>query len=264
MKKYRLVVLAVVLSFLLHICLIGLGFIFIKKGLHKTKLNKKHYFVDIVVLPKNKNRSKENESHKIASNISKKANAKKFSKKEKLPAVLAIKKKRQSKTKNIAKKKGNIKSNSKTIKPFKIKGELYNKNYADTYNKKVFQFGESKYYKYKNTTKEATVSIGTQSIKYASYLKHIKDKVQNTWVYPEEARLNNQQGGLLLIFTIEKNGDVSRVKVINSSGYRLLDEAAVNAIKEAAPFPPLPKRLHIDRLNIYATFLYKLTFYYVK
>ena len=95
-------------------------------------------------------------------------------------------------------------------------------------------------------------------------MKLLKNKIQNVWVYPEQARLKNQQGTLLVEFGINKNGSLAYAKVIRSSGYTILDEAAIKAIREASPFNPLPDRFGIDRLNIYATFTYELVYYYVQ
>ncbi len=127
-----------------------------------------------------------------------------------------------------------------------------------------FTSGKSLQYEYKNAKREATISISTQSIKYASYLEHIKNKIQNVWVYPIEAARTGQQGKLLVLFSIDKSGDLVRLKLIRSSGYPLLDNAALEAIRDASPFPPLPRRFHLDVLNIYATFEYELGFNFIQ
>ncbi len=108
--------------------------------------------------------------------------------------------------------------------------------------------------------KEAVISIATKDIKYASYMAHIKQLVQSVWIYPDEALEKGQSGMLYLVFVINKNGALNSVKLIKTSGYSILDNAAINAIQEAAPFPYIPKRLNIDRLKIYASFRYSLSF----
>ena len=108
--------------------------------------------------------------------------------------------------------------------------------------------------------KEAVISIATKDIKYASYMAHIKQLVQSVWIYPEEALEKGQSGMLYLVFVINKNGTLDSVKLIRTSGYGILDSAAINALHEASPFPPIPKRLDIDRLKIYASFRYNLSF----
>ncbi len=127
-----------------------------------------------------------------------------------------------------------------------------------------FPGGTTKHYEYRKAKREATVSIGTQSLKYASYMQHVKDQIEGVWEYPEEAQLKNQQGSLLLLFSIDKNGRLVALKLLRSSGFPLLDKAAMDAVREAAPFPPLPKRLKLDRLNVYATFSYRLYAWYIQ
>ncbi len=144
-------------------------------------------------------------------------------------------------------------------KVIKLSGNLFK-----PYNLKPgFLSGRALKYEYKRAKREATISIGTQSIKYASYLEHIKNKIENVWAYPAEAARTGQQGTLLILFSINKNGDLIRLKLIRSSGYPLLDRAALEAVRDASPFPPLPKRFNLDVLNIYATFEYDLGFRYV-
>ncbi len=264
MKNIKLVFLSVIVSIVFHIA-VFLFFSLIFHIPHKPAKRNKPYFVDVVELPKIKEDKKIKEKHKLAANISKKGTAEKKSKKEKLPMIVKTKPLKQfTYNQKQGLKKGEIvkKSKQKSSKIVKIKGGLFDKNFNQkTINNTVLG---AKEYEYENEKKEATVSIGTQSLKYASYMKHIKDKVQNTWIYPEDAREKGEQGELLILFSINKDGSLSRVSVVRSSGYESLDNAAVNAIKDAAPFPQLPKRLGINRLNIYATFLYKLSFYYVE
>ena len=64
-------------------------------------------------------------------------------------------------------------------------------------------------------------------------------------------------GNVFLKFTILKNGKISRVAVLDSSGHKILDHAVVDAIKLAAPFAPLPHSFG-QRLKIKGTFRYTL------
>ena len=106
--------------------------------------------------------------------------------------------------------------------------------------------------------REETVSLNTQEFRYISYFSKIKDRIEMNWNYPMLAQVRGQQGDLLLRFTIAREGDVERIVLLKGSGHPLLDEAAIAAIRKAAPFPPIPVRLELDRLNILATFEYIL------
>lgn len=110
-------------------------------------------------------------------------------------------------------------------------------------------------------TTEATVSLDSQERKYVSYLSKIKKKIEPLWVYPEKAQAIGLQGKLALYFSIVRDGRLDRLELVSSSGHALLDEQALNAIRGAAPYYPLPERLHISRLNIHATFEYRISPY---
>lgn len=70
-----------------------------------------------------------------------------------------------------------------------------------------------------------------------SYIQRIiADKIQ----YPRAARLGQQQGTVLVAFTISKDGTVSELKIATSSGFALLDKNALEAVNKAAPFPRPP------------------------
>ena len=298
MKNKKAAIISFTLSLVMHIILALLIITFLKKEFPQNLKPPKQYFVDIITLPKSKKPKAaiKKERHKIVANIQKKGTSKKFSKKEKIPKqtikatpkiIARLKEIQKQKpmviakapkpkpahkqynekhttatkqTKKILKRK--VRKKAKTIK---IPGALYNpKAVISNKTHKGFLAGTSKEYEYKNAKKQATVSLGTQSLKYASYMQHIKDKIQNVWIYPQEAQMSGQQGSLVILFSIGKNGEVVQDRLIRSSGYYLLDNAALQAVKDAAPFPPLPKRFGIDRLNIYANFSYKLGFYYVE
>lgn len=108
---------------------------------------------------------------------------------------------------------------------------------------------------------EATVSLDSQDLKYVSYLSTIKKKIEPRWNYPESAQKIGLQGKLALYFSIVLDGHLAKLELLNSSGHTLLDEEALKAVRGAAPYYPLPERLEISRLNILATFEYRISPY---
>lgn len=59
--------------------------------------------------------------------------------------------------------------------------------------------------------------------------------------YPKKARYKRLSGIVILEFVLEKNGEISQERVIQSSGYALLDESALKALSNTQ-FPTTPKR----------------------
>ena len=108
---------------------------------------------------------------------------------------------------------------------------------------------------------EATVSLDSQELKYVSYLSKIKSKIEPQWHYPEKAQRIGLQGKLALCFSIIRDGHLDRIELLSSSGHPLLDKEALKAVRGAAPYYPLPDRLKISRLNILATFEYRISPY---
>jgi protein TonB len=72
--------------------------------------------------------------------------------------------------------------------------------------------------------------------------------------YPEEARRRHIYGNLRLMVSINRDGSLYEVLVLESSGQPLLDQAAQRIVRLAAPFAPFTGDLaDIDRLEIIRT-----------
>lgn len=88
---------------------------------------------------------------------------------------------------------------------------------------------------------------------YLDYWESLVEQVGNRH-YPEEARRKRIFGSLRLAVTLLPDGRVAGVEVLESSGYRVLDQAAIRTIRLAAPFAPFPDELaEWDRLEIIRT-----------
>jgi TonB family protein len=111
-------------------------------------------------------------------------------------------------------------------------------------------------------TEEEEVSLNTSEFKYYAYFAHIKRQIELAWNYPLEAQ--ERHVGLTLAFTIESDGNVSSIKLLKSSGYEILDEYALNAVKFASPFNPIPASIGTKRLKITASFEYVTSLYGIR
>ncbi len=106
---------------------------------------------------------------------------------------------------------------------------------------------------------EDTISLDTTDKRYVSYAKVIKQALMAQWQYPPEAKDNLIEGTTFLMFTLSRDGTLLDLKVMNSSGYPVLDNEAVRTVKAAAPFPAFPGSVTVARLHIKANFDYRLT-----
>ena len=76
--------------------------------------------------------------------------------------------------------------------------------------------------------------------------------------YPDEARRQQIYGALRLLVSINRDGTLYEVQVLESSGQRLLDQAAMRIVRLAAPFAPFTGDLaDIDRLEIIRTWRFE-------
>ena len=84
--------------------------------------------------------------------------------------------------------------------------------------------------------------------RFASYLDAWRAKVERigNLNYPEAALREKLDGNLLLDVAINPDGSLKNIRVIKSSGHKILDEAARRIVRLAAPFPPLSNDIKQD------------------
>jgi TonB family protein len=83
------------------------------------------------------------------------------------------------------------------------------------------------------------------------YLASVQQKIWILWNQQMRGGTNQE---VLVSFTILADGQVTDVRVLQSSGVFLFDQAAQRAINLAAPFTPLPKTYGTNRYTIQAVF----------
>lgn len=101
------------------------------------------------------------------------------------------------------------------------------------------------------------INASTREYKYASYLEAWRRKVERigNLNYPDEAKRRKLYGNLILHVAVKADGTIQSIRVLRSSGYDVLDEAAVRIVELAAPFAPFPPdiRAEADILDITRT-----------
>ncbi|MDI6744276.1 MAG: TonB family protein [Thermodesulfovibrionales bacterium] len=104
----------------------------------------------------------------------------------------------------------------------------------------------------------SSITFDVKGFKYDGYMMRLKDKIEGIWQYPYDAATRGIYGDLYLTFTIKKNGSLSKVELVRTSGYRSLDEAAMKALKDAAPYWPLPEDWKEEKLTVRGHFIYSI------
>ena len=73
-------------------------------------------------------------------------------------------------------------------------------------------------------------------VDYGSWLSAMQRKVKKAWFPPR----GNESNKIVVAFKAHRDGTVTGIKMVTSSGVAVADQAAVEAIKQAQPLPPLP------------------------
>jgi len=84
----------------------------------------------------------------------------------------------------------------------------------------------------------------------AEYLRTLRARLERARVYPMEARDRGWSGAATVRFVIGRDGSVERLELVAGSGKRVLDEAALDAVRRASPFPSFPPELRRETLDL--------------
>lgn len=96
--------------------------------------------------------------------------------------------------------------------------------------------------------------IGLSDFPYTYYLQIITDRVSSNWFTSLVDPGIKGDFQAVVHFQIYRNGQISEVRVHESSGLRSLDQSAVRSIQRSSPFPPLPRDYDRDHLGIFLIF----------
>lgn len=89
-----------------------------------------------------------------------------------------------------------------------------------------------------------------QDVDFGFYLEQLQQKVRRQWM----PQLTQSSWKTVIYFSVRRSGEVSNIQIARPSGHSATDEAALSAVKRAAPFAPLPTEYTQDQINIQFTF----------
>ncbi len=121
-----------------------------------------------------------------------------------------------------------------------------------------------KYAKREEKTHDSTITFDTSELQYEAYMLRLKERIERIWHYPAEAATRGIYGDLYIRFTIKRNGMLSDVELLRTSGHRNLDQAAMQALKDGEPFWPLPDEWGKDALTVTGHFVYSIYGAYIR
>ncbi len=109
---------------------------------------------------------------------------------------------------------------------------------------------------YAKRPKRKFISANTKEYAYASYMAAWVARVERigNLNYPDDARRQELHGQLVLTVGLNRDGSVKSIDIIQPSGHKILDDAAIRIVNLSAPFNALPKDNDaIDELYITRT-----------
>ncbi len=95
--------------------------------------------------------------------------------------------------------------------------------------------------------------IAVTPVDFGAYMTQLQARIKRSWFPPKIGRSKRVK----VVFNISRDGQLSRLRLVNSSGLTASDQAALKAVEAAAPFMPLPKGAPAD-VDIEFTFDYNV------
>ena len=81
------------------------------------------------------------------------------------------------------------------------------------------------------------------------YIDAVRQEIEKNKKYPLISKSKNEEGVVFLSFRIDKNGKIDNLKVLKSSGFEKLDEAAIKAVQKGM-YKNIPNELEDEYLDI--------------
>jgi periplasmic protein TonB len=90
------------------------------------------------------------------------------------------------------------------------------------------------------------------------YEKTLMQWIRKYEKYPVKAFRRRMEGEGRIVVVVDRNGEVLKAEMAESTGKRLLDRGSLNTIKRAAPLPKMPDNLAGDSFEFSVPIVYKL------
>lgn len=82
------------------------------------------------------------------------------------------------------------------------------------------------------------------------YYEMVRLRIEREKIYPDEAASMHKEGKVTVSFVINLEGDIRDLKIVKPCRHKILNEAALQAVKNSAPFLKPPPRLFNDDILI--------------
>jgi protein TonB len=112
--------------------------------------------------------------------------------------------------------------------------------------------------KIKDIKAKPILSVSEKNAIQNKYLLELKTLIEKHKQYPSRAKRLQQQGIVMLHFTILKNGSFSNIQIKKECKFKRLNKAALNLIKQLNFFKKIPEKLEKQTWDIQVPIEYKI------
>ncbi len=106
--------------------------------------------------------------------------------------------------------------------------------------------------------KQAKAKPGLTDI-LGRFAEVVRRRIESKKRYPIAAQRSGVEGRAGVRMTILKNGKLEKVEIVESSGYEILDRAALRSVRRATPFPPIPEDAERDKVQLSIYLVFEIT-----
>lgn len=101
-----------------------------------------------------------------------------------------------------------------------------------------------------------SVSVDARDFEFAYYLRLVRDQIARNWSPPAGLGAGGKPVQAVVYFRIARGGQLSAVKVEESSGIDFFDQSVARAVRISDPLPPLPLGFPAGDLGVHFGFEY--------
>lgn len=100
----------------------------------------------------------------------------------------------------------------------------------------------------------SAVNFDTKGVEFGSWVRRFLSQVRRNWFIPSAAM--SLRGHVSVSFNVHKNGTISDIAVVATTGVAAFNDSSFNAIAASSPVEPLPAEYPDDMAPITITFYY--------
>jgi len=91
------------------------------------------------------------------------------------------------------------------------------------------------------------------------FFSAVRGRIESRKKYPIAAQKAEIEGRAGVRIVILKDGRLEKAEIVESSGYKILDAAALRSVENAEPFPPIPSAVKLGKIEINIHLVFKLS-----